>query len=76
MLKNGLFGFTKDKFSRFTGILPVHKSLIENGAISKIGGVAIEAKVGVQSGVKVGVQSMEWFQPEVMEGQRCFVKFS
>ncbi|MGB3262482.1 MAG: hypothetical protein WBA89_00860, partial [Microcoleus sp.] len=27
---------TKDKFSRFTGILPVHKRLIENGAISQI----------------------------------------
>ena len=49
---------------------PVHKSLIENGAISKIGGVAVEAKVGVQ----VGVQSMESFQPDLMEGQRCNVE--
>jgi hypothetical protein len=26
---------TKDKFSRFTGILPVHQRLIENGATSE-----------------------------------------
>jgi len=34
---------------------------------SIIGGVAVEAKVGV----KVGVQSMESFQPDLIEGQRC-----
>ena len=39
---------------------------------SIIGGVAVEAKVGVQS----DVQSMESFQPDLMEGKRCFVKFS
>jgi hypothetical protein len=36
---------------------------------SIIGGVAVEAKVGVQS----DVQSMESFQPDLMEGKRCFV---
>jgi hypothetical protein len=59
---------------------------------SIIGGVAVEAKVGVQSmesfqpdlmegkrcfvGKRKGVQSMESFQPDLMEGKRCFVKFS
>jgi len=37
ILKNGQDArSTKDKFSCGTGILPVHKSLIENGAISKL----------------------------------------
>ena len=36
---------------------------------SIIGGVAVEAKVGVQS----DVQSMESFQPDLMESKRCFV---
>jgi len=33
ILKNGQDArSTKDKFSRFTGILPVHKRIIDNGA--------------------------------------------
>ena len=37
ILKNGQDArSTKDKFSCGTGILPVHKSIIENGAISKL----------------------------------------
>ena len=48
---------------------------------SIIGGVAVEAgrgcTVGCTGGCTTGgVQSMESFQPDLMEGQRCFVKFS
>jgi hypothetical protein len=32
--------------------------------------------VGKRKGVQSDVQSMESFQPDLMEGKRCFVKFS